>query len=46
MMTGALALAGALGAHAAWIPANAALAQVLLARAWSQSAHGQRVRKP
>lgn len=46
VMLGALAVAGTLGAHAAWIPAKAALAQVLLARAWSQSAHGQRVHKP
>ena len=46
VMVGALALGAGLGAHAAWIPAKAALAQALLARAWARSAHGLQVRKP
>jgi sortase A len=40
------ALAAALAASAGWIHAKAALAQVLLERAWRTSAHGERAVKP
>lgn len=35
-----------LGVGAAWIPAKAALAQVLLERAWIQSDHGRHAQRP
>ena len=39
-------LAAGLGLSGVWIHAKAALAQVLLARAWAQSDHGRRIQRP
>ena len=46
LMFAALALAAGLGFNAAWIHAKAALAQVLLERAWAHSNHGRRMQRP
>ncbi|MEO9079832.1 MAG: class GN sortase [Rhodanobacter sp.] len=45
-MVGALMLAAGLGLDGLWIHAKAALAQLLLARAWTRSDHGREVRRP
>ena len=46
LMFAALALAAGLGLDAGWIHAKAALAQVLLERAWAHSDHGRRTQRP
>lgn len=46
LMFAACLLAAALGLSGIWIHAKAALAQVLLARAWAQSDHGRRTERP
>ncbi|MFC5436408.1 class GN sortase [Rhodanobacter umsongensis] len=46
LMVAALALAAGLGLSAGWIHAKAALAQVLLERAWAHSDHGRRMQRP
>ena len=46
LMFAALALAAGLGFNAGWIHAKAALAQVLLERAWAHSNHGRRMQRP
>lgn len=45
-MFGALALATVLAVSGGWIHAKAAMAQVLLQRAWTQSEHGRQTRPP
>jgi sortase A len=45
-MFGALMLAAGLGLDGVWIHAKAALAQLLLARAWARSDHGRETRRP
>ena len=46
LMFGALMLAAGLGLDGLWIHAKAALAQLLLARAWVRSDHGRHARRP
>ena len=46
LMFAALAMAGGLGVSAGWIHAKAALAQVLLERAWAHSDHGRHTQRP
>jgi sortase A len=46
LMFAALAVAGGLTLSASWIHAKAALAQVLLERAWARSDHGRRMQRP
>ncbi len=46
LMFGACMMAAGLGLGGLWIHAKAALAQVLLARAWAQSDHGRRTQRP
>ena len=46
LMFGAWVMAAGLGLSGIWIHAKAALAQVLLARAWAQSDHGRRTERP
>ena len=46
LMIGALMLAAGLGLDGLWIHAKAALAQLLLARAWARSDHGREARPP
>jgi sortase A len=46
LMFGACLLAAGLGLSGIWIHAKAALAQVLLTRAWVQSDHGRQTRRP
>lgn len=46
LMFGALMLAAGLGLDGLWIHAKAALAQMLLARAWARSDHGRLARRP
>lgn len=46
LMFGALLLAAGLGLDGTWIHAKAALAQVLLERAWSRSDHGRSPQRP
>jgi sortase A len=46
LMVAALAVAGGLALSASWIHAKAALAQVLLERAWARSDHGRRMQRP
>lgn len=45
-MFATLVLAAGLGLSAGWIHAKAALAQVLLERAWTHSDHGRRTQRP
>ena len=46
LMFGALMLAAGLGLDGVWIHAKAALAQLLLGRAWLRSDHGRDARRP
>ena len=46
LMFGACVMAAGLGLSGIWIHAKAALAQVLLARAWVQSDHGRQTKRP
>lgn len=46
LMLAALMLAAGLGLGGLWIHAKAALAQLLLARAWTRSDHGRETRRP
>ncbi|HZX69364.1 MAG TPA: class GN sortase [Rhodanobacter sp.] len=46
LMFGALMLAAGLGLDGVWIHAKAALAQLLLGRAWTRSDHGREARRP
>jgi sortase A len=46
LMFATLVLAAGLGLSAGWIHAKAALAQVLLERAWTHSDHGRRTQRP
>lgn len=46
LMFGALMLAAGLGLDGIWIHAKAALAQLLLGRAWARSDQGREVRRP
>lgn len=46
LMFGALVLAAGLGLDGVWIHAKAALAQLLLGRAWARSDHGREPRRP
>ncbi|MFC5524523.1 class GN sortase [Rhodanobacter ginsengisoli] len=46
LMFGALMLAAGLGLDGIWIHAKAALAQVLMARAWARSDHGRVTQRP
>ena len=46
LMFAALMLAAGLGLDGIWIHAKAALAQLLLGRAWARSDHGREVRRP
>jgi sortase A len=46
LMFATLSVAGGLGLSAGWIHAKAALAQVLLERAWAHSDHGRRLQRP
>ncbi|KQZ79724.1 hypothetical protein ASD55_03285 [Rhodanobacter sp. Root561] len=46
LMFGALMLAAGLGLDGVWIHAKAALAQVLLERAWARSDHGRLAQRP
>jgi sortase A len=46
LMFAALAVAGGLALSAGWIHAKAALAQVLLERAWARSDHGRHMQRP